>query len=225
VNADEIGTLLAAAATFDRRITGEMDVIAWYKAIGDLDLPDAVEAVAHHYGHSTDWCQPAHVRAGVEAILADRRNTTRAEHEALEREQRQLALGSGPLTERSADVQQLVRDMSAKLSSPEASLERAKLRARSMKGRPDTSAGARRTPAPVRGRRPEYADPATSEVAELARNYLWDGYTPADVSERLYISRRWCERAAREPDPRPPELRADRPPVVRQPGDDTDGET
>lgn len=60
----------------------------------------------------------------------------------------------------------------------------------------------------------EYPEPVNSDVAELVHHYLWDGYTPADVSERLCISRKWCERAAREPDPRPQHLRADRPPAT-----------
>lgn len=207
MNPDEIGTLLAAAATFDNRRTSEINIVAWYKAIGDLPLDDAIEAVARHYGHSTDWCQPAHVRAGVEAIQAERKAAARVEREALERRQRQLALDDRPIAERSEEVRALLKSTAERLATSESSRQRALLVARRMKGRPDTS----RKPAsstPASKKRPEYGPPQTEQVAEYARHLLWDGHRPDDVSERLGINRSWCRRASREPDPRPAHLRA-----------------
>lgn len=64
--------VLAVAALYDNRQTGEEDAAAWYAVIGDLDFADAVEAVRRHYRDSVDWLKPAHVRAGVRAIRDER---------------------------------------------------------------------------------------------------------------------------------------------------------
>jgi len=219
MNPSDTARLLAATAAYDRRTVGEMDVLAWHKAIGDLDLDEAIEAVARHYGHSTDWCQPAHVRAGVNALHAEQRDAARAEREELERQQRYAALDNRPVADRSDELQALLKSTAEKLATTESSRQRAILVARRMRGTP-TATPPRRTTPPVRAKRGDYPPPKTAETAEYARHLLWDGYKPDDVAERLYISRRWCRRAAREPDPRPPEQRADRPPVVRQPANE-----
>jgi hypothetical protein len=55
--------LLTLAAAFDRRTVGEADARAWAAALHDMPLdPDARAAIARHYGQSTDWLTPAHVR-------------------------------------------------------------------------------------------------------------------------------------------------------------------
>ncbi|AEV86716.1 hypothetical protein ACWT_5699 [Actinoplanes sp. SE50] len=69
----EVVLLLTLAATFDYRRIGEADVEAWYLALDDIDLDDAKAAVVRHYRDQTDRLMPAHVRAGVKAIRAERR--------------------------------------------------------------------------------------------------------------------------------------------------------
>ena len=45
---DETIDLLSVAAAFDRRTTGESDVMAWHATIGDLDFADSRAAVIGH---------------------------------------------------------------------------------------------------------------------------------------------------------------------------------
>ncbi|QBI56853.1 hypothetical protein [Streptomonospora litoralis] len=69
----EVSLLLATAAAYDRRTSGDADVKSWHAAIGDLDsFDDANQAVIDHYAFSTEWLKPAHVRAGVRRIRAAR---------------------------------------------------------------------------------------------------------------------------------------------------------
>jgi hypothetical protein len=72
MNATEAGHLLAFAALYDNRKVSDPDVMAWLKAIGDLPYADAEEAVAAHYGSSTERIMPGHVRQRVKAMRADR---------------------------------------------------------------------------------------------------------------------------------------------------------
>lgn len=69
--------VLAACATFDNRKVrgpeGEQLAEAWFSVIGDLDFLDAIEAVRRHYRDSAEWMMPVHVRRGVAAIKAERR--------------------------------------------------------------------------------------------------------------------------------------------------------
>ena len=69
---DETIDLLTGAAAFDRRTTGESDVMAWHAAVGDLDFADSRAAVIAHYQESRDWVMPADVRVRVKAIRRDR---------------------------------------------------------------------------------------------------------------------------------------------------------
>jgi hypothetical protein len=64
--------LLAIAATFDRRTVGDFEARAWAKALTGLRLADCAEAIQNHYTNSTDWLMPAHVRAEVKRIRAER---------------------------------------------------------------------------------------------------------------------------------------------------------
>lgn len=69
---DETIDLLTVAAAFDRRTTGESDVMAWHAAVGDLDFGDSRAAVIAHYQQSRDWVMPADVRTRVKAMRRDR---------------------------------------------------------------------------------------------------------------------------------------------------------
>lgn len=65
MNAEETGKLLATCATFDRRTTGEADVIAWLRVLGDLDYRECEAAVIGYYADSRDWIMPADIRSRV----------------------------------------------------------------------------------------------------------------------------------------------------------------
>ncbi|HEY2087876.1 MAG TPA: hypothetical protein VGH54_17900 [Mycobacterium sp.] len=64
---EETGKLLATCASFDRRKTGPLDVIAWHRVLGDLRYADCEDAVIAHYTDTADWVMPAHVRSRVKA--------------------------------------------------------------------------------------------------------------------------------------------------------------
>lgn len=64
--------LLTMIAVFDKRKVGQIEVEAWHRAIGNLDLDDARQAVADHFAASTDYLMPVHVAAGVKRIRAQR---------------------------------------------------------------------------------------------------------------------------------------------------------
>lgn len=72
MNAEETGKILALAASFDRRKTGEAEIIAWHAAIGDLPFEDSRAAVVSHYTETTDWLMPAHVRQRVKEARRQR---------------------------------------------------------------------------------------------------------------------------------------------------------
>ena len=65
MNAEETSQLLAKCASYDRRKTGDADVIAWFQVLGDLSYDDCIAAVIGHYADTTDWIMPAHVRRRV----------------------------------------------------------------------------------------------------------------------------------------------------------------
>jgi len=205
VNREETKRLLAAASARDNRQPSEPMLEAWLVDLGDLPYELAVAAVNRHFRTSTDYLMPVHVRRLAEDITREHRRERREAHEAVTAQQERLALDSRPLADRSAEVRQLVADAAAQIRSVEtcdAAHERALLAARSMKGRPDTSAA----PKPrTDNRRLEYAPPASSQVAELARQYLADGHTPKAVSQRLWISERWLRRAAADRGSLPPQ--------------------
>lgn len=70
----EVARVLAKCQAYDRRTVGKADIAAWHEALGDLDLPSALAAVAEHYRDETAWIMPAHIR---------RLSRTRPEHRPL----------------------------------------------------------------------------------------------------------------------------------------------
>lgn len=79
----EVALLLGLAAARDYRTVGEVDVLAWFEDIGDLDLADAREALARHYRESTDRVMPAHIRRLVKVIRDERRRVEQHEVRAI----------------------------------------------------------------------------------------------------------------------------------------------
>lgn len=102
----EAAKVLAKAALFDNRNIGEGDVLAWCEALSDVDGADALAAVSVHYGHRGERLMPAHVRAIVEAIDAERL----AERRRVEAEQRR-ALPAPDVTDRSAEIRAGIREI------------------------------------------------------------------------------------------------------------------
>ncbi|MFW5415057.1 hypothetical protein J0910_00485 [Nocardiopsis sp. CNT-189] len=68
----QMGAVLARAAAFDGRRPDPIVLAAWMEAIGDLGYDDAMRAVVDHYAESTEWLKPAHLRARVKRMRADR---------------------------------------------------------------------------------------------------------------------------------------------------------
>lgn len=64
--------VLGTAAMYDYRTVGPLDVAAWFKVIGHLDLEDALEAVARHYADSTERIMPAHINRIARQIREER---------------------------------------------------------------------------------------------------------------------------------------------------------
>jgi hypothetical protein len=76
----EAAVLLGGISAFDNRKPDETAAKMWAHALADLRLPDCAEAVTQHFATSTDYLMPAHIRAIVRRIRAQRI----AEHPLLE---------------------------------------------------------------------------------------------------------------------------------------------
>jgi hypothetical protein len=186
VNEAEVVDVLTKCAAFDQRTVGETDVLAWHEVLGSLEIRDCLDAVTTHYTHESKRAMPADIRTLALVIRDERKSKQRV----LER---RLSIESGPTTtDRSDEVTALVQSVVDSL--PRADIqEKAIARARRERGHVKPDVKPRRRNKPPK----DYPDPATEDAAALARQYLRDGYAPAEVSERLAISKRWCERTAR----------------------------
>ncbi len=65
---DEALDVLATAAAYDRRTVGRMDALAWAKALDDVTLRDAIDAVHLHYRDTREFVMPSDVRALVRVV-------------------------------------------------------------------------------------------------------------------------------------------------------------
>jgi hypothetical protein len=186
VTLDDIGRVLAKCAAADQRTIGAADVLMWQEIIGNLDLGDCLEAVTLHYREQSNRAMPADIRK-LALGIRDQREARVRQHD------RRLEIEAAPTTQdRSEEVAALVHAVVDSL--PKADIqEKAIARARRERGwQKPTPKVKRRSKKPL-----DYPDPATTDAAALAVAYLREGYTPAEVSERLAISKRWCERTAR----------------------------
>ena len=68
----ETAKVLAAAAAFDQRTVGTSDVAAWHAALGELDYPDARDAVTRHYRTTAERIMPVHVLEHATDIRGER---------------------------------------------------------------------------------------------------------------------------------------------------------
>lgn len=72
MNTDELTMLLARIQVIDNRQVDALTIEAWTPLMSRIDYADAVQAVNHHFTNSTDYLQPAHIRAGVARVRSDR---------------------------------------------------------------------------------------------------------------------------------------------------------
>lgn len=185
--------LLAMAAARDNRKRNDAMALAWYQDLGDLDFDLAVEAMNRHYRTSTEYLMPVHIRQLADEIDRDRRRAAREAREAAEKEAERLALEAAPRTDRSRELAEGIRAIVAARATPDAAHERALLVARQMKGRPAVAPKVKSHDKP---KRIEHGPPKDSATAALARQYLADGYSPDDLADRLWISKKWLRKAA-----------------------------
>lgn len=187
MNITDTTAVLAKLAAFDQRTVGEADLAAWHEVVGHMELQDCLAAVTAHYREQAVRAMPADIRR-LAITIRDQRKA--GEH---------LALPAGPtVRDRSPEVTALVRQVAESLPSPDLHAK-ARERARNERGRPSPKL---REPLRKERRKPpkDHPPPATDEAADMARRYLTDGHDPLAVSDRFGISRRWCQRAARDLD-------------------------
>lgn len=78
---DETKKILAKAALVDNRTIDLETIRAWHEIIGDLNYPEALQALTIHRRESTDYLQPAHIRINIRKArehLATNHNRARA---------------------------------------------------------------------------------------------------------------------------------------------------
>lgn len=94
MNRDDVIDVLSVVAAATRRSVGETDVEIWLGVIGDLDKPDALQAVRDHLRERPGiWLEPGHI---VERVRATRRDRLEREPDRM-REARQDALAAKAL--------------------------------------------------------------------------------------------------------------------------------
>lgn len=191
MNRSDVVDVLAKASAFDQRTVGDADVLAWYEVLAEVPRDDALQAVTEHYRASTTRLWPADVLRIAREIDHKRRGAIRrAELDAKEAAEARAL----PATPADPDrVKALVREVVAALPVVDSDRihERARQRARKERGRPEPAK--RKTKKRLTGKE-QWPPPQTDDIAALAIRYLIDGYSPADVSERLRVSKRWCEK-------------------------------
>lgn len=69
---DEALEALACAAAYDRRTVGRMDALAWGKALDDVTLRDATDAIHLHYRDGREFLMPSDIRALVRVVRRQR---------------------------------------------------------------------------------------------------------------------------------------------------------
>jgi hypothetical protein len=197
MNLKEAAQLLGLAAARDNRTPSEAMALAWHEDLGDLDFDVAREALGRHYRTSTDYLMPVHIRRLGEDVVREQRRAIREAREERLAIEAAAETDARPLTDRAPAIQEFVRQQALKFAVPEADRRHqlAVKRAREENGRPEKVQRAK----PAKSKRGEQLpDPADASVAALATSYLIDGYEPKDVSERLGISRKWCETTIRK---------------------------
>jgi hypothetical protein len=190
---DEVAVVLSKASAFDQRTIGEADVMAWHEVLADIPVDDALQAVTDHYRENATRLWPADLRRLATQIDHKRRGAIRRAELAAAQEPR--ALPAGPADPER--VSKLIGEVVAALPVTDSDRirERAKHRAHKERGRPEPDK--RKQKKRLTGKE-QWPPPQTDDIAAFATRYLLDGYPPADVSDRLRVSKRWCEKTARK---------------------------
>lgn len=140
MNRDEIGRLLRAAAARDNRKLTKERTDAWFADLHDLPFGLALAALILHYRTSTEYLMPAHIRHNAQVLAHQRRRELRLQREATAAHADRQARDTRPLTDRSPQVQALVRDIAARLTTPTSQALTARWRARRMTNHRSTPA-------------------------------------------------------------------------------------
>lgn len=83
MNLTETAKLLTVASTIDNRTVAEETVVAWHKVVGHLDYGTAQEAVLRHFGESTEYLLPRHVKVQASRIRDERERAERVARPAI----------------------------------------------------------------------------------------------------------------------------------------------
>jgi hypothetical protein len=197
---DEAKTLLALAAARDNRKPSEAMASAWSEDLDGVPFNLARQAIGQHFRESTEYLMPVHIRRiATELDREQRRAIREAREERLGIEA--AAVDRRALKDLDPAVKAFVASHVSKFALPDADRRHqlALKRAREENGRPEKVQRAK----PAKSKRAEQLpDPSSDHIAGLATAYLLDGYEPKDVSERLGISRKWCETTIRKFKPR-----------------------
>lgn len=199
--------VLAKALAYDRRrgTVDDTDAVVWAEGLDGCDLDDCLAAVTDHYREQTEMAMVADIRHRAQAIARRRAGQQRAALLATTTapDGTPLAITSStaePARDRTEATRALIRQVAGQLPEMTAH-DRAVRRARAERGRAATSlTRPRQQDKPVKPKRIELPKPATSEARAMARAYLDAGWEPAQVSERLGISAKWCRKLARDLD-------------------------
>lgn len=109
----QVAVILGLIAARDRRTVGEVDVHAWHEDIGDLEFDDARRAISAHFRESTEYLMPVHLRRLAIGFARDRHRIEREERERLALEAE--AADRGPVTDRSANVADMLAHLRQRL--------------------------------------------------------------------------------------------------------------
>ena len=198
MNLHETTQILVILAANDNRSVDEMAIRVWQQDLADVDYRDAAAAVTQLRRETPNtYVNSGHIWRAAGAIRQEREKAA-AHQQALAR-MRELDQAAGvtepvdELTEQSPQVRALIASVAESLPQM-TNLDRARARAIRERGRsytPPPKGRARDKP-----RRVDYPNPMTDHAADMAAAYLSEGRDPSDVSERLGVSKRWCEREA-----------------------------
>lgn len=186
---EDVVDVLSKCSAFDQRTVGEVDVIAWHEVLCRVDRDDALAAVARHYAESSARAMPADILRQSRVARDERK---RLESRAEPRELPSRFEADPDRVRRIVEGIAAARSILPAEDEKESIHRKAVARARKENGRHELPKRERRKAKPVK-----YGPPATEEIAGLARHYLINGHSPADVEAKLAVSRKWCEREAR----------------------------
>ncbi len=72
MNVQEVSAVLAKVQAYDQRNVGEANLAAWTEALTDVNLEDALDAVAHHHKTVASWIMPIHIITRVREVHLQR---------------------------------------------------------------------------------------------------------------------------------------------------------